>query len=274
MIFKRMSIFIFGVFSLWMLGVVAGCALQDKLLFHPDTSPLNPTPEGVQKLTLATPDGETIYAFYKPAARPECPVIVFLHGNAGRIDRNLYRFDRLAPHGVGLMLVGWRGYAGATGKPTEAGFHIDARTSWDWLVGEGGLTASQIIVHGLSIGTGPATKLARDVTPAALVLEAPYYSMQDLVSRKTRVLPVSRILKHTFRTDQWIVDVKAPILLAHGERDRLIPSSNSKRLAQIAPEPFTAWYSEEADHNNLTENGMYEEAIMPFLTEHAIDCKL
>ncbi|MEL6859967.1 MAG: alpha/beta hydrolase [Pseudomonadota bacterium] len=272
MLGKWATIAIGAVFGIWLLLFAAVCALQDRLLFNPDSAPLMLPPEGVRKLDLVTSDGESIFAFYAPAVRSECPTILFLHNNQGRIDTEISRLDDVTPLGLGLLLVEWRGYAGASGKPSEDGFHRDARAAWDWLTTQADLSPEQIIVHGHSIGTGPAIKLSRDVEPGAVILEAPYYSMLDLISRAMPILPAGIILKHKFRTDQWIVDVEAPILIAHGALDETIAPSQSERLVPLAKGPVQRWIAEDADHFDLTTHGLYEDAIATFLEENGLDC--
>ena len=134
-----MAISVGTVFALWILLSIGVWAFQDQLLFSPEPTPLAPPPEGVQKLDLETSDGENVFAFYTPAARAECPTLMFLHSNEGRIDKEIYRLDLVTSLGFGLMLVEWRGYAGFSGKPSEEGHHKDARAGWDWLVTEGNL---------------------------------------------------------------------------------------------------------------------------------------
>jgi len=134
------------VFAIWLLIVIAISVMQDRIIFTPETSALEPPPEGVRNIELTTSDGETLFAFYAPAPRAECPTVLFLNNNAGRIDQETDRIERARALGLGTMLVSWRGYNGSTGKPSEDGFHRDARAGWDWLVKEGDVPSSQIIV--------------------------------------------------------------------------------------------------------------------------------
>ena len=42
-----------------------------------------------------------------------------------------------------------------------------------------------------------------------------------------------------FRSDLLISDVRMPLLMIHGERDRVIPINSGRRLFQLAKEPKT-----------------------------------
>ncbi len=260
------------VFTLWLLIVIAISAMQERIIFTPETSALEPPPEGVHSIELTTSDGETLFAFYAPAPRAECLTVLFLNNNAGRIDQETDRIERARALGLGTMLVSWRGYNGSTGKPSEDGFHRDARAGWDWLVNEGGVPSGQIILHGHSIGTGPATKIASEMGPAALILEAPYYSMLELLSEAIPIVPMGLVLRHTFRSDSWIGGVSAPILMAHGAMDETIAPEHSLRLAELAKAPTTRWVSPDANHFDLADHGLYDEALPSFLAAHEIGC--
>jgi len=260
------------VFAIWLLIVIAISVMQDRIIFTPETSALEPPPEGVRNIELTTSDGETLFAFYAPAPRAECPTVLFLNNNAGRIDQETDRIERARALGLGTMLVSWRGYNGSTGKPSEDGFHRDARAGWDWLVKEGDVPSSQIIVHGHSIGTGPATKLAGEMGPAALILEAPYFSMLDRLSEAVPIVPMRLVLRHTFRSDRWIGGVSSPILMAHGASDETIAPEHSLRLAELAKAPTTRWVSPDANHFDLADHGLYEDALASFLAARDIGC--
>jgi len=145
-------------------------------LTEPDTVVI----PGAQRSSLTTPDGETLAAWYL-APRPGRPVYLFLHGKGGALHRHAGRWKRIAAHGDGVLAFSYRGYPGSTGSPSEAGLVTDARTAWDWLRAQGH-AARDIVIHGLSLGSGVAVQLATQVPARALVLEAPYTAIVDVAA--------------------------------------------------------------------------------------------
>ena len=123
---------------------------QDTVLFHPGGERSLPVQEFLTVQELQTSDGENLVAWYAPA-QPACPTLLFLHGNGGRIAAYEGRYQRIHDAGVGVLALSWRGYSGSSGKPSEAGFHKDARAAWDWLTKDQGLPDGNIIIHGHSI---------------------------------------------------------------------------------------------------------------------------
>lgn len=255
------------------IPVLGACALfvgQEAILFHPDDQRIAPQADYIEVVEFAAEDGVQLVAWYAPP-RLGCPVLLLMHGNASRIDVDKWRYQRIHDNGAGMLALAWRGYSGSAGKPSEAGFHRDAAAAWAWLLAKGH-APSDIVIEGFSIGSGPAVKLASQTDPGALILEAPYYSMQDLFNSKARGLPVGLLLRHPFRSDRYIGDVRAPLLIAHGGADGLIPASQSARLLKKANEPKSYHLFEASDHNTLVRDGLYEEAVWPFLKPLFPDC--
>ena len=85
--------------------------------------------------------------------------------------------QRLAPlmaDGTGIVMLHYRGAGGMPGHPSEEAFARDARALYDQL----DVLAGQIIppnrrvLHGFSLGSGVAIRLASERPFAGLVLEA------------------------------------------------------------------------------------------------------
>ena len=82
---------------------------------------------------------------------------------------------------VNVVAIDYRGFGNSEGTPTEDGLALDARAAWDWLMDQG-VHAGNIVLLGHSLGTGVATRLARDLSkdpmvsiqPRGLILQAPY----------------------------------------------------------------------------------------------------
>lgn len=246
------------------VAMAALWAVQDKFLFLPIADRAVPAFDNIAEASVSTADGETIIIWYAPAA-DGCPTLMQFHGNGGHLATEKWRHQRILPTGVGLLAVSWRGYAGSTGKPSEYGFHLDARAAWDWLIAQG-IDRNDIVIQAHSIGTGAAVQLAADVQPGALILEAPFYSMKDLVARKLPFLPTGLILRHPFRSDQHIANVNSPVLVLHGTKDSVIPLEQGQRLYDLAREPKHFVPMNGSDHNTLVRDGLFDH-VWPFLTK-------
>jgi uncharacterized protein len=254
-----------SAFALYAAYAASAWAMQDSFIYHPSVARVAPTLDYVSAVEIPTPDGETLVG-WRSSAVPGCPTVLFFDGNAGRPEIQEGRWRRMHDAGVGFLGLYWRGYSGSTGTPSENGFHIYAKTGLDWLEVQG-VPAADIVLHGYSIGSGPATRLAAEHEVGALILEAPYYSMQDLIGQRAPFLPTGLLLRSTFRSDTWIGSVKEPVLIAHGDVDILIPQSQGKRLFEKANNPKAFISMPGSDHATLTRDGLYDR-IWPFLALH------
>jgi fermentation-respiration switch protein FrsA (DUF1100 family) len=55
--------------------------------------------------------------------------------------------------------------------------------------------------------------------------------------------------------------IRAPILVLHGERDRVVPIRYGRALFDAAPEPKEGWFAPEAGHEDLARYGGLDVAV-------------
>ncbi len=117
--------------------------------------------------------------------------------------------------------LSYRGYGGSDGKPTEDGLIADARAAYDFA--RATYPDAKLVLWGESLGTGVAVALAAEKDVAAVILEAPFTSTADVAFSAYPFVPVRLLMKDQFRSDERIGKVKAPVLVMHGARDRIVP---------------------------------------------------
>ena len=258
------------------LVYVIVCALlyfmQERVIFAAPTERVQPQFGWIEALELQTDDDETIIGWYAPAEHAACPTIIFFHGNAAQLDWGAARFKKMHEAGLGFLAIAYRGYSGSSGRPSESGMITDAQTAWRWLTENKDLSSDQIVIHGHSMGSGVAVQLAAEHAPRALIMESPFYSIQSVIQQRLPNFPISLLLKHKFRSDLHIANISAPILMAHGSEDKVVPISQSQKLFERAPDPKTYKTIAGQGHNNLVGTGLYETAIWPFLSDIFQEC--
>jgi len=156
-----------------------------------------------QPFTYQTPMGLTLRGL-RLFAKPGKPTIVYFHGNAGHLGGRMFKADSYVPNGYGFVLVGYRGYSGNPGQPSESGFYEDGRAVVKTLLKEG-VRIEDIVFYGESIGSGTATQMATEYPAArALVLESPFTSTVDVARRIYGFLPLNRLIKDKFHNSSKI----------------------------------------------------------------------
>jgi fermentation-respiration switch protein FrsA (DUF1100 family) len=227
-----------------------------KMLYHPSTDVVAPDLAGVSAVRLRTADGEKLVAWWAPPAEG-APVFLFFDGNGGRPEIGDGRWRRITEKGAGFLAVYYRGYSGSTGRPTEKGLHRDARAGYDWLIAKG-FTPREIVIHGFSLGSSVAVKLASERPARALVLEAPFTAAVDVAKLKAPWAPLQFIMSDQYLSREWIGQVRMPVLIAHGDRDHVIPFDQGQRLYALANEPKRFVRMPGSDHATLVRDGLYD----------------
>lgn len=219
-------------------GYAALCALvyfsQRGLMYFPDRMRTAPADVGLPEAKeekLATSDGETIIVWHIPPRDGTKPVIVYFHGNGGALNLRVQRFARLAAEGFGIVGVSYRGYGGSTGTPTEPGLIADGIAAYEFAAKL--YSPARIALWGESLGSGVAIAVAAEAPVAKLVLESPFTSAADVGAAIYFFLPVRWLMKDQFRSDQRIANVKASILILHGDRDSVVPIVFGERLYEM-----------------------------------------
>jgi fermentation-respiration switch protein FrsA (DUF1100 family) len=209
----------------------------------------------IQDIRITTKDGETLQAWYEPPQEGQ-PVILFFHGKGDALSMGKWRYIRMHKAGVGYLALSNRGYGGSTGAPTETGLLIDGLAAYDWLR-EQGFTDQQIVIHGHSLGSGVATYVATQRPARALLLKAPFTATCDVASERYPLIPACLLMHDRFLNRERIKDVHMPVLIAHGDRDSVVPFSQGKHLFELANPPKVFVKMKGSEHSTLTRDGVY-----------------
>lgn len=248
------KIVLFGIAAIYTAAALVLYLKQRDLMFSAATAHVLPHEVGlveVSEVTLTTQAGEKLYSWYGPA-KPDKATILFFHGNGGSLSSRLDKFHQIMDKGYGIFMLGYPGYGGSEGSPSETAFNEAAELSYNYL-DESGLEPSDLVLYGESLGTSVAVQLAARESAAALILEAPMSSILEIAQSQYPYVPLSLLLKDPFMSIDSIRLVNMPILFIHGTNDGAIPIQNGQALFKEALQPKTFHTVEGAGHNNLYE---------------------
>jgi fermentation-respiration switch protein FrsA (DUF1100 family) len=106
--------------------------------------------------------------------------------------------------------------------------------------------------------------LAAERNVAGVILDAPFTSAADIGAAAYPFLPVRWLIRDSFRSDLRIARVNAPLLMLHGERDRIVPIVSGERLFALANEPKRFVRFPRGNHVDLDGHGA-PAAVKAFL---------
>jgi uncharacterized protein len=244
------------------LGALAALYFAQRFFIYPIPQATRTAPKAVgfgeaEEHVLTPADGERIILWHVPA-KPDCRVVLYFHGNGDSLAWLVGHFREITADGTGLVAVSYRGYAGSSGSPSEAGLLNDAAAAYDFVRAR--YAPGRIVPWGFSLGSGVAVALAADHPVGGLILEAPYTSIADVAAAAFPYLPVRHLVRDSFHSDQRIARVTAPLLIMHGAEDPTIPIALGKRLFALANEPKQFVAFPQGGHNDLGRFGAIETA--------------
>lgn len=211
---------------------------QRALVFPADPRRVTAAEAGLgdtQDVEIPADDGQRLVGFYRPA-EPGHATVLYFFGQAGSLRGRAGRLRLLSADGTGVLVVAYRSYSGSGGTPSEQALHADADRVYRWL-GEQGVAAGQIVLYGESLGTGVAVRLATRRPVAGVILDGSYDALTTVAAYRYPLVPVSWLMLDTFRSIDWIGNLKAPLLMLHGDHDAIVPIAFARRLFAAAPEP-------------------------------------
>jgi pimeloyl-ACP methyl ester carboxylesterase len=231
---------------------------QEKLIFHPSKTAQNYKynfSNTYEELFFTTKDKITLHGVLFKTDSTSKGLIFYLHGNGGTIESWGDITSIYTQLGYDVFMLDYRGYGKSQGIINgEKPFLEDIQLAYNELSKQ--YQENRITVLGYSIGTGPAAFLASQNQPKRLILQAPYYSLQELVNRLMSFVP-NAILKYKFDTASFLEKVTCPISLLHGTKDLTIPYESSVLLKEKHPNKTKLYTFPQQGHNRLHYNKEY-----------------
>jgi len=234
---------------------------QEKLIFFPDKLEKDYKFNFTQKfeeIYITTVDQKVLHGLLFKADSSK-GLIFYLHGNGGAVDRWGDVAETYTRLHYDIFVLDYRGYGKSEGTiASEAQLFQDVQQAYDEMLKR--YDEHQIVVLGYSIGTGPATKLASTNHPKLLILQAPYFSLGDMVQHGYPFVPPF-LLKYKLETNKYITECKMPIVLIHGDVDEIIPHSQSVKLKALLKDTDQFITLKGQGHNGMTFQQEYKEAL-------------
>ncbi len=246
------------VAAAWIVAVAAVWTNQERVVFHPPR--VRPVEDAdARRVAFTSADGTRLFAYVLGPGVPGAPVVIAFHGNADLARWYLEWAEALAARtGSAVVVPEYRGYDGIAGPPTCAGVREDARAALALvqarLLGDG----RPIVYFGHSLGAAIAAELAAESEPAVLILQSPFTSARDMGRRM--LLPgltlfwraVSRI---SYDNVARVRQLGAPVWVAHGSADRLIPAAMGTAVFAAARHRGELLVVDGAGHNDVDDVG-------------------
>ncbi len=258
--------------ALFTVALLIGAVLllwrsQERILFQPPSLGQG-TPES-GRISYEAIDGQRLAGFLIGDPQHAAGVVICFHGNA---DLAVWQIDWARAvekrTGCAVFLAEYRGYMSLGGTPTYATSKLDARAAYDHMRIAYGVEPTRVAYFGHSLGSGIAAELAEIHPPCSLLLQSPFTTAQAM-ARLIVWPPITYIWKlfsriH-FDTTAIVAELDAPVCVAHGKRDRVVPFRMGMEVFNRAKCKGPLLVVDRAGHNDLAQTG--GEAYWHWVTE-------
>lgn len=246
-------------------------------------------------LRIETEDGVALHAWWVPAAAgagrgggqgrpgrtlpggdpaPGCGAVVYFHGNAGTLVDRAFVADHFSRRGFGVLLVDYRGYGLSDGTPGEEGLYRDGRAAYRHAVRELDHPPGRVALAGHSLGSAVAAEVAAEVSPGALVLTGAFTTVPELARHAYPFLPDPLFRGWTtnrYEVVRAVRRVDAPVLVARGGLDTLVPRAQTRTVYEEAREPRHWYEAPAAGHDDLWDDEGFRDEAVRFMAD-ALEC--
>src|SRR5437016_11232350 len=243
---------IVGLGLAYALLVLLAWLFQDRLAFPaPRASVPDPKRVGVEnaeRVELVSGDGTKLVGWYLapkvlevgggrgrleevvphrsnlPHPPPTSPGLLWFYGNGETVAAIWPIVREFQPPGTAVLVVDYPGYGGSGGRATEGALYAAADAAYAALTARPDVDPRRIYVYGRSPGRAVATYTAAHHPVAGLILESPFSNAAAMAKYHYGLLP-RFLLRLSLDNVANVRRVSCPILLFHGDADRLVPTA-------------------------------------------------
>ena len=241
----------------WVLLVAAAWAWQERIVWQPPPHAQSQQGMAALRLDYTASDGQRLHAYLVGDPSHARGLLIAFHGNAELAVWNIGWAQEVERRtGWAVLLPEYRGYGGLPGTPSYAGSGHDADAAWRLAQAQPGADPARIAYYGSSLGTAVASELAARHPPTVLLLHAPFTSAREMSGGMgLPLLPVlwPLIGRVAFDTRARVATLHAPVWVAHGARDAVIPAHMGRAVHAAARVKGELLLMPSAGHNDVLD---------------------
>ncbi|MDO8445833.1 MAG: alpha/beta hydrolase [Deltaproteobacteria bacterium] len=212
-------------------------------------------------VSFKAPDGVKLHGWFFKANSGSLGTILVMHGNAENISTHINSVLWLVKEGFDVFAFDYRGYGLSEGKTTVHGVHLDADAALETVLNLAQANKERIFILGQSVG-GPIAIHTLANSPykdkiKALITDSSFSDYRRIAREKLAGVfitwpfqyPLSFLFNNRYSPEKQIKKISpVPILLIHGDSDRIVPAHHSSILYKEALEPKDLWIAKGRGH--------------------------
>lgn len=226
-----------------------------------------------EKVNFKSSDETRLFGWFIPAKMGEKKAkatIVFSHGNAGSVAYHLAFVNRFVRDGYNVFLYDYRGYGHSEGEPEKEGIIKDVIAAFKYI--ESRPVQKPVFSIGHSLGGAKSIAAVHQYRPKQLegIIVVSAFCSYRKIGEKMIGPAALKVISDTHNPEEIIPEIKGlPLLVIHGEQDRVVPFSHGKAIYEAANQPKKFLRSKTAGHNDIfhTGNGAFHKKVTEWMQE-------
>ncbi len=209
----------------------------------------------LQQIDLVGLDNNPIKLYKLASPQENTKALLVFHGNADTAENMINRLYNpyVLYFGYDIYAMEYRGFTDVEGTPSEENILSDSKIVMDY-IDKGNYKTT--VYYGHSLGTGVAVNLARENTPDALILEAPFSSLKDMAHAMYPFIPrvlVDLMVQEKYDSLETLKNIEIKnILILNAKDDEVIPYEQGKKLYEAANSPGKLFVNyDRGGHNDI-----------------------
>lgn len=252
-----------GAMGLYCVVLLVMTLVQDRLLFprwamRGGTVPL---PAAAERLSIESADGKELAGVFLPAeGEPpaEAALLLGFGGNAWDADLLALYLKSVFP-ARDVVTFHYRGYGRSAGRPGAAAILSDAVRIHDAVVAS--RNPGRVVAIGLSLGSGPASRLASRRPIAGVILVTAFDSLTALAREHVPWVPVRLLLRHRMDVADDLARSSARAAIITAGSDEIVPAGCTDALRGAAGTLLLDRVVEGVGHNDIYESEAFLDAM-------------
>jgi len=227
---------------------------------------LKPVEVGGGRGRLGEVDGTSTNLHQPPKPPQPASGLLWFYGNGENIATIWPIVREFQPPGTAVLVLDYPGYGSSGGRATEGSLYAAADAAYAALTARPGVDPQRIYVYGRSLGSAVATYIAAHHPVAGLILESPFTNAAAMAKYHYGLLP-RFLLRLSLDNVANVRRVSCPILLFHGDADRLVPTAMGMAVAAAAAGPVEVVLIHGSGHNDTYDVGgkAYRDKVWAFV---------
>lgn len=163
---------------------------------------------------------------------PGDKLIVYFGGRRSNHAKNVIRAKALLETGASVFIFDYRGFGETHGRATLSTLLEDGIAAYDVAVSLG-YDGDRTILYGESLGAAVAAYVSSKRRSAGLILQSGFSSLELQIKEMIpplRIYPRFMFPKLRLSTSESIRQGHPPLLILHGDKDRVVNKSHAKQL--------------------------------------------